>query len=74
MTKITVKEASKRVLATVLQAAAACGLVLIGLFLAGALTAAALVATVLGSFGVPVLTAIQRYSQAYLAQKEDQPE
>lgn len=71
---LTAQEATKRVLATTIQAAAACALVIIGIFLTGALTAAVTVATILGSFAVPVLTAVQRYSQAWLAQREGKAE
>jgi DNA-binding NarL/FixJ family response regulator len=66
---ITLQEAGKRVLATTIQAAAACGLVLIGMTATGGLTAAVAVATILGSFAVPVLTAVQRYAQVWLAQR-----
>jgi hypothetical protein len=68
--KITVKEAASRVLATTIQAATGCALVLVGLVLADTATEQAVVGALLGSFAVPVLTAVQRYSQAWLAQQE----
>lgn len=67
---ITPAEATKRVLATALQAGAAALLVILGFFVTGGLTAAVAATTVVSSFAVPVLTAIQRYSQAWLANKE----
>jgi len=67
---ITPREAAKRVLATTVQAAAGCGLVLIGMVLAGSATSAAVVGTALGSFAVPVLTAIHRYAEAWLATRQ----
>lgn len=68
--KITAEDAAKRVLATTLQAAAASGTVLIGLIISKSANAQAVVGTLLGSFAVPVLTAIHRYSQLWLAARE----
>jgi len=67
MISISVKEATARVLATVVQAAASAGLALIGMITTGAATRQAVIGTLLGAFGVPVLTAVYRYSQAWLA-------
>lgn len=71
---ITPKEAARRVLATAVQAATGCALVLVGLVVAGTATSEAVTGAVLGSFAVPVLTAVQRYSQAWLAQQESPEE
>lgn len=67
--KITAQDAAKRVLATTIQAAAASAIVLVGMVLSNTVTSSAVIGTLLGSFAVPVLTAIHRYSQAWLAQR-----
>lgn len=67
--KITAQDAAKRVLATTIQAAAASATVLVGMVLSKTVTSSAVIGTLLGSFAVPVLTAIHRYSQAWLAQR-----
>lgn len=67
---ISPAEALKRVLATTVQAAAGCGIVLVGMVAAGSATSAAVTGTVCGAFAVPVLTAVHRYAQAWLASRE----
>lgn len=67
--KITAQDAAKRVLATTIQAGAASAIVLVGMVLSKTATSSAVIGTLLGSFAVPVLTAIHRYSQAWLAQR-----
>lgn len=63
---ITFHDAARRVIATAAQAAAGCGIVLIGLVLTGDATTQTVLSTIAGSFIVPVLTAVHRYAQAFL--------
>jgi hypothetical protein len=71
---MTFHDAARRVLATTIQAAAGCGIILIGLVAAGNATSAAVTSTIAGSFVVPVLTAVHRYVQAWVATFTDTDE
>lgn len=64
---ISFRDAARRVLATAVQAAAGCGIVLVGLLAAGDATSATVLSALAGSFIVPVLTAVHRYAQAWVA-------
>lgn len=63
---ITFHDAARRVIATTVQAAAGCGIVLMGLIVANDASRQTVLATVAGSFVVPVLTAVHRYAQAWI--------
>lgn len=63
---ITFHDAARRVIATAIQAAAGCGIVLMGLAVAGTAAKDTILSAVAGSFVVPVLTAIHRYAQAWI--------
>lgn len=69
--KITPTDAARRVLATAVQAATGCAIVLAGLVVAGDATSSTVLGTVLGSFAVPVLTAVHRYAEVWLAQNPE---
>jgi hypothetical protein len=63
----TFADAARRVLATTVQAAAGCGIILMGLLVAGDASRQTVLSALAGSFVVPVLTAVHRYAQAWIA-------
>lgn len=67
MAPMSFRDAAARVAVTVVQAAAAFVLAAAALFLSGSATSTAVASAAVGSFLVPVATAIHRFAGAWLA-------